>query len=59
MPVDPASLRIQRYPAPILRKKAAPIEAITDETRAIANRMIQMMYDSEGIGLAAPQVGLS
>lgn len=59
MPADPASLRIQRYPAPVLRKKAAPIEKITDETRAVAERMIRMMYDSEGIGLAAPQVGLS
>ena len=59
MPADPASLRIHRYPEPILRKKAAPIERITDETRAVAERMIQMMYDSEGIGLAAPQVGLS
>ncbi len=59
MPVDLASLRIQCYPAPMLRNKAAPIENITDETRAVADRMIQMMYDSEGIGLAAPQVGLS
>ncbi len=59
MPADPATHRIQRYPAPILRKKAAPIEKISDETRAVAQRMIQMMYDSEGIGLAAPQVGLS
>jgi peptide deformylase len=58
MALDPQSLRIVRYPDPILRRKAAPIEAVTDEVRAVAERMIQLMHEAEGIGLAAPQVGL-
>lgn len=59
MPIDPASLRIQHYPAPVLRQKAAPVESITDEVRAVAARMIDLMREADGIGLAAPQVGLS
>jgi peptide deformylase len=58
MPVDPARLYIVNYPANILRQKAAPIGAINDEVRAVARRMIDLMYEAEGIGLAAPQVGL-
>lgn len=58
MPIDPQSLRIVRYPDPVLRRKAAPVEAVTDEVRAVAERMIQLMHEAEGIGLAAPQVGL-
>lgn len=58
MAVDPASLTLQIYPAPVLRKKAEPVPAVTDEVRAVAERMIQVMRQEEGIGLAAPQVGL-
>lgn len=46
------------YPAEILRAKAAPIERVNDEVRAVAERMIELMYEARGIGLAAPQVGL-
>lgn len=59
MPLDPATLRIALYPAPVLRAKAKPIEKITDEVRAVAQRMLQIMREEKGIGLAAPQVGLS
>ncbi len=58
MPVDPASLSIVLYPDPILRKRAAPIDEIDSEVRAVAQRMIEIMDQEEGIGLAAPQVGL-
>ena len=34
-----------------------PIEKITDEIRALASDMLEVMYDEPGIGLAAPQVG--
>lgn len=44
---------------PVLRKKALPISAITDETRQLAADMFETMYAAEGIGLAAPQVGES
>lgn len=58
MAVDPAQLRIQLYPAEILRLKAAEIQA-SDETRAVGRRMLELMRGAEGIGLAGPQVGLA
>jgi len=59
MPIDAANLAIVIYPEPILRAKAKPVERVTDEVRRVARRMIEMMREAEGIGLAAPQVGLS
>ena len=55
--VNPADLTIELYPAPVLRQKAVPVD-LNDEVRAVARRMIELMRDAEGIGLAAPQVGL-
>lgn len=57
--LDLEQLRIVNYPAPVLRQRAVPIDPVTDETRAIALRMLQLMREAEGIGLAAPQVGVS
>lgn len=59
MPVNPAQLRIVRYPDPVLKRKTAPVERIDDEVRAVAARMIELMHEVNGLGLAAPQVGLS
>ncbi len=59
MPVDATKLRIVDYPHPALRVKAAKIEKVTDEVRAVARRMIDLMREAEGVGLAAPQVALS
>ena len=50
---------IVTYPNPVLAKKAAPVAEITDEIRALAAEMIQLMYADKGIGLAAPQVAES
>lgn len=58
MPVDADKLQIVNYPAESLRAKTKPVPEITDEIRAVAGRMIELMYEAEGIGLAAPQVGL-
>ncbi|MDF1870692.1 MAG: peptide deformylase [Phycisphaerales bacterium] len=58
MSVDPAKLRIEISPTEILRSKGAEVE-VNDETRAVAARMVDLMRGAEGIGLAAPQVGLS
>lgn len=43
---------------PVLAAKAKPIEEITDEIRELSGKMIQLMYDKNGIGLAGNQVGL-
>ncbi len=59
MGVDPGELRIMEFPDPILRVRAEPIDAVNEEMRAVAARMIELMDQAEGIGLAAPQVGLS
>jgi peptide deformylase len=59
MSVDAQTLTLQIYPAAVLRKKAQPVPAVTDEVRAVAARMIDLMRAEEGIGLAAPQAGLS
>jgi peptide deformylase len=54
-----AVLTIRKYGDPILRRRAAPVEAVTPEIRGIVADMIETMYDEVGIGLAAPQVGIS
>jgi len=52
-------LRIVTYPDPILSRVAEPVREITPEIRGLVERMANLMADSEGIGLAAPQVGVS
>lgn len=59
MPVDPASLRILHHPEPVLRERAAPVDVHSEEVRAVARRMIELMHEAPGVGLAAPQVGLA
>ena len=46
------------WPAPILRRPAAPVTAVTDEIRAIWADMIDTMEAMPGVGLAAPQIGV-
>lgn len=58
MGVEAANLHIVSYPAAVLRSKAQPVPAVTDEVRAVARRMIELMFEADGVGLAAPQVGL-
>jgi len=58
MTVDPTTLRIVHYPHPTLRETAQPVGAVTDEVKAVARRMIELMHVAPGVGLAAPQVGL-
>jgi len=50
-------LKIHTYGHPVLRKHCSPIDSITDEIRNLAYDMIELMDQSDGIGLAAPQVG--
>ena len=50
---------IKIYPNPVLRKEAKPINRITNETRNLARDMLDTMYEARGIGLAAPQIGIS
>lgn len=50
---------IKYYPDPVLERRAEEIDAITPEIRALADDMAETMYENDGIGLAAPQVGES
>jgi len=42
----------------ILRKKSRPVEKIDDKIRVLVDDMLDTMYKEEGVGLAAPQVGI-
>ena len=54
-----AVLPILTIPDPVLRKKAKPIERVDAELRRLMDDMLLTMYDAPGIGLAAPQIGIS
>ena len=43
----------------VLRKPADPVEEFDDELRALVEDMWETMYHADGIGLAAPQIGIS
>lgn len=47
------------WPHPALRTAAAPVDAITEEVRAIWDEMIIAMDQMPGVGLAAPQLGIN
>jgi peptide deformylase len=47
------------YGHPSLRKKSVPVAAVDEEIQALAQRMIKTMEAHDGIGLAAPQVGVN
>lgn len=52
-------LPILTYPHPTLSKVALPVEVFNSELKKFCKDLIFTMYESNGIGLAAPQVGVS
>lgn len=50
-----AKLTILEFPDPRLRKKAALVETVDDELRALIDDLFETMYEAPGIGLAATQ----
>lgn len=54
-----AILEIKKYPDEILKKKAEVIAKINGDLQKLIDDMIETMYHANGIGLAAPQVGVS
>ncbi len=54
-----AILNILTEGNPILRKKASEIDKISKRLRELAKNMLETLYDAPGVGLAAPQVGVS
>ncbi|MFZ5924800.1 MAG: peptide deformylase [Bacillota bacterium] len=51
-------LEIRKAGDPILRKRAFPLVKISREMLILADNMMDTMYAAEGVGLAAPQVGV-
>ncbi|MFO0981019.1 MAG: peptide deformylase [Planctomycetota bacterium] len=52
-------MNIVTYPDPVLLKRTMPVDAVDDAMRATLRQMFELMYAQKGVGLAAPQVGLS
>jgi peptide deformylase len=50
---------IVKFPEPVLERKTAPVTEFNEELRALVDDMFESMYAAKGIGLAAPQIGLS
>ena len=49
---------LKYYPDPVLRKIASPVTGVNKVIRHLINVMSKIMYSHQGIGLAAPQVGI-
>ena len=50
---------IVKFPDPILQQPAEPVTVFDAELRKLVDDMFTSMYDAQGIGLAAPQIGVS
>ncbi len=50
---------IVKYPDPILLRPTPPVEKFDEELRRLVDDMFESMYAAEGVGLAAPQIGVS
>lgn len=53
------SIEIRTYGDSVLRRVADPLTKIDEETKRIAEKMVEAMIRANGIGLAAPQIGVS
>jgi len=49
---------ILTVPDPVLKQVSKPVDAVSDETRALMDDMLETMYAAPGIGLAAVQIGV-
>ena len=53
-----ALAQIRQYPDPALKLVAKPVERFDDDLRRLADRMVGLMREAQGVGLAATQVGI-
>lgn len=56
---DPKTFDVVLFPDPVLRRETEEITAFDDELKGVVEGMFERMFESQGVGLAAPQVGLS
>ena len=59
IPITMSILEIRKYPDPILKSIADPVEKFDDQLAKLIDQMIETMYHESGIGLAAPQIGVA
>ncbi len=57
--IDSAELVLIKYPDPRLRARCRDVDAFDANLAALATRMIEIMHAANGVGLAAPQVGVA
>jgi peptide deformylase len=50
---------IVKYGNPVLEKPAEPVTKFDDELKKLVEDMFESMYEAKGVGLAAPQIGIS
>jgi peptide deformylase len=55
---DAAFAQIRQYPDPCLKERAREVGEFDDDLASLATRMLRLMDDAHGAGLAAPQIGL-
>lgn len=51
-------LEIKKFGCPVLRRQAVPVTDFNEDLRQLVSDMFETMYEAQGIGLAAPQVGV-
>ena len=51
-------LQVVTEPDPILRQKARSVKKVSKRIKTLTQNMLETMYDADGVGLAAPQVGI-
>lgn len=54
-----AAKRIRLYGEPVLRKQACPVDCVDEGTKGLAESLIATVDEAGGLGLAAPQIGVS
>ena len=55
---DPSTLSVITFPHPTLRYVAKPVRRVDAQLRKMVSRMLELMYEHRGVGLAATQVDL-
>lgn len=52
------TLEIKKYPDSALKRKSEEVKEVNEETRKLITKMIEAMHAKQGVGLAAPQIGV-
>ncbi|MBN1943995.1 MAG: peptide deformylase [Phycisphaerae bacterium] len=57
--VNVKTLRVIRYPDPRLKEVCTPLDEVDGKTAELVQKMAERMFTANGVGLAAPQVGVT